>query len=329
MHHQRHVNIIVLVIAGLIVAGCAMPKIKLFSDETEPLREFVIQGTAAGRILVISISGFISDRPARGIFRDRPSLVQETVAQLRLAEKTANIRAVLLKIDSPGGTTTASDILYREIAAFKERTGLPVVAILMDVAASGGYYVALPADHIMAHPTAVTGSVGVIFLQPKIFGLMDKIGVDVVVSKSGPHKDMGSPFRTATDEESRMIQDLIDALGARFAARVAEHRRLDTKKMAEIRKARIYLAGAAEKLGLVDSIGYLTDAVDRARKLAGLEPDCRVVVYRRTENPNDNLYNATTNRHQGNAPSLMDLGILNDFSSLRPGFYYLWPAAAY
>ena len=101
------------------------------------------------------------------------------------AEKDPDIKAVILKINSPGGSATASDILYREINAYKQRSGVKIVAAMMGLAASGGYYVAMPADTIVAHPTTVTGSVGAVFIKPEVSGLMEKIGVDVTVHKSG------------------------------------------------------------------------------------------------------------------------------------------------
>jgi protease-4 len=127
-------------------------------------------------------------------------MVQEFVSQLRLAEKDKKIKALLLKIDSPGGSVIASDIVYNEILAFKKRTGAKVVVAMMGVAASGGYYISLPADTIVAHPATITGSIGVIFFRPKVTGLMGKIGVGVEVNKSGKNKDIGSPFRQTTAE---------------------------------------------------------------------------------------------------------------------------------
>ena len=311
----------------VMIAGCAVPAIKLFPDGSEPLKEFVIEGTQKGKVLVISISGFISNQSQKGVFSADPGVVQKTVAQLRLAEKDREVKAVLLKIDSPGGTATASDILYREITAFKERTGVTVVAVMMDVAASGGYYAALGADHIMAHPTTITGSVGVIFVHPKVSGLMEKIGVDVQVSKSGENKDMGSPFRRTTEAERQILQGLIDALGDRFVDLVAERRKPGAKKLSRIRSARIFLAPEALDVGLVDSIGYLEDAVEKARGMAGLPEDSKVVIYRRTEHADDNIYNTATSRYPGRAPLLLDLGMVGDIAALRTGFYYLWPAA--
>lgn len=174
-----------LLALALVVSGCAAPKIRIFGNNNEPLEEYTLQGSARKKILLIPVKGKITDDIESGLIRKKPSMVQEIVAQLDKAEKDKDVGAVLLVIDSPGGSVTASDVLYHEIVQFKEKTGTKVVAAMMDVAASGGYYIALPADVILAHPTTITGSVGVLFLQPKVVGLLDKIGVDVQVSKSG------------------------------------------------------------------------------------------------------------------------------------------------
>jgi len=324
---QRYL-IVILTVTALLVSGCAAPRIKLFPDATDPLREFTLQGTEKGKVLVIPIRGIISDAPRKGFPRARPSMVQEIVSQLRLAEKDEEVRAVFLKIDSPGGSTTASDLLYHEIMAFKKRTGARVVVAMMDVAASGGYYVSLSADFILAHPTTVTGSLGVIFMQPKLTGLMEKIGLNMEVSKFGKNKDMGSPFRQTTEEEQRILQGLTDELGGRFVSLVAKHRKLDQKALADISTARVYLANDALQLGLVDKIGYLSDALLQAKKIAGLPEDSKVVVYRRTEYPDDNLYNTSTTEYSGSGLSLINLGLPDSMTSLRTGFYYLWSPAA-
>jgi protease-4 len=255
-------------------------------------------------------------------------MVQEIVSQLRKAENDPEVKAVLIKIDSPGGSAIASDLIYNEIVAFKKRKEAKVVVAMMGVAASGGYYIALPADFILAHPTTVTGSVGVLFIRPDVTGLMKKIGVDVSVSKTGKNKDMGSPFRQATEEEKEITQDLIDQLAARFLDRIAKHRKLDPKKLKEISSARIYLANEALKLGLVDRIGYLDEAVSEAKKLAELPQDAKVVVYRRTEYPDDNLYNTSTSRYEGRGLSIISLDLPGSLVPLQTGFYYLWQPGA-
>ena len=297
------------------------------SGDSIPLKEYTLEGTAKEKILVIPVRGTIDDDPKPGLLQEKPSMVQEFVAQLRKAEKDQQVRAVLLKIDSPGGSVTASDLLYHEIAAFKNRTGKKIVVVMMNVAASGGYYMALPADHIIAHPTTITGSVGVVFLQPKVTGLMKKIGVDVNVSKSGKNKDMGSPFRATTPEEKILFQQLTDRLAKRFLDLVRQHRKLDKKTLAELATARVYLADDALKRRLVDQVGYLNDATDKAKELAGLPPDARIVVYRRSEYPNDTVYNSRTNWDGGRPLSLVDLPLPASMNELQPGFYYLWPAA--
>ena len=315
-----------LIIAFLILTifGCAAPKLKIFSDETDPLKEFTLKGKAKEKILVISVSGLISVQPRKQFLRPKPSMVQEVVSQLQRAEKDRNIRAVLLKVNSPGGTVTASDILYHEISDFKNRTRKKIVVSMMDVAASGGYYISLPADAIMAHPTTITGSVGVIFIRPNITGLMDKIGLGVAVSKSGKNKDMGSPFREPTEEERRLMQQLTDKLGERFINLVASHRKLPSKALERVSTARVLLGQEALELGLIDEVGYINDALEKAITLAGLPADARVVVYRRTKFPDDNLYNPNVTAGGIRSVALIDIGLPDRWFPSQAGFYYLW-----
>jgi protease IV len=319
-----------LLVLMLVITGCAAPRISIFFKNGEPLKEYTLQGSTKGKVLIISIKGKITDDVESGLIRKKPSMVQEIVAQLKKAEKDKDVSAVLLVIDSPGGSVTASDVLYHEIVRFKEKTGTKMVAAMMDVAASGGYYIALPADAIVAHPTTITGSVGVLFLQPKVVGLMDKIGVDVQVSKSGANKDIGSPFRTATAQEKQIIQEMTDKLARRFLDLVAQHRRIDATGMTDIASAKVYLADEAQRLGLVDRLGYLNDAVDEARRLAGLGKDAKVVVYRREKYENDTMYNMQSTWTGGDERlTLIGLGLpASEASEITTGFYYLWPTAA-
>jgi protease-4 len=321
--------IIMLTVVVLITGGCAAPKLNLFMDETEPLREYTLEGMEKGKVLVIPVEGIISDAPERKFLRPKPSMVQEIVSQLRLAEKDKEIKAVLLKINSPGGSTTASDLLYHEIMEFKNRTQAKVVVSMMNLATSGGYYIALPADHIMAHPTTVTGSIGVILLYPRVTGLMKKIGLDIEVNKSGKNKDMASPFRKITAEERRIFQGITEDLGNRFLDLVMKHRDLDTKAVENIASARVYLSKDALNLGLVDEIGYLSDALLKSKILADLPKDAKVVVYRRTKYPDDNVYNTKTSFQGIQRISLIDLDMAETLSDMHTGFYYLWMPSVY
>ena len=326
--NMRRPLFIIAVVIVLFIIGCQGAKIRLFPSAADPLQEYTLEGDAKGKVLVIHIRGTISDAPRRRLVTTRPSMVQEVVSQLRKAEKDSEIKAVLLKINSSGGSATASDILYNEIVAYKQKTRAKVVVAMMDVTASGGYYISLPADYILAHPTSITGSVGVLFLRPDVAGLMEKIGINVEVSKTGKNKDMGSPFRQATDEEKRIIQNMIDQLGERFLDRIAEHRQIDSQSLKEISTARIFLADDALKLGMVDRVGYISEAVSVAKKMAELPENAKVIVYRRTEFPDDNLYNTSTSRYEGQGLSIVSLDLPASLTSYQAGFYYLWQPGA-
>jgi protease IV len=317
--------VLILIPALAVLTGCGGPLIRVFPDGDAPLREFTLEGEGKDKILVIPVEGRLTDAPDRGWIRTRPGAVQRITAQLEKAKKDDDVRAVLLKIDSPGGTVTASDLLYHEIMTYKEETGNKVTAVFMNLAASGGYYIALAADRIMAHPTSVTGSVGVIFMRPGVSGFMEKVGLDMRLNKSGKNKDMLSPFREATPEENRMLQDLVNRLAQRFFDLVKKHRNPTAAQFDGIASARIFLAPDALALGLIDEIGYLSDAVDRTRAMAGLADDARVIVYRRNEYADDTLYNSRTDGPPPHPLTGLVPGPLR--LSSTPGFYYLWPAA--
>ena len=305
------------------LSGCVSTK-NLLGPSSSPLREYTLQGEGKQKVLLIPLKGVISEERMDGVFRSEPSMLEEVAALLRKAREDRQVMAVVFRIDSPGGTVTASEILYEEIASFKEQTGTIVVASMDSVAASGGYYVALPADHIVAHPTTVTGSIGVVFIQPKFGGLMDKVGLSVEVNKSGELKDMGSPFRQSTDEERRIMQDMTDRLARRFLDRVKERRNLSDEALENVSSARVYLADDALALGLVDSVGSLNEAIDRAKSLAGLPPSAKVVVYRRSGNPDDTIYNMATVYRGAGGKVPLQIDIAGPFSALKTGFYYLW-----
>lgn len=313
-----------LALLGLAcLTGCVQPNVSIFGAPGAPYREQVLSGQGQGKILLIGLDGLISERPKEGFLRSRPSTVQELSAQLKLARKDKDIKAVVLRIDSPGGTTTASDVIHHELAAYKAASGAKLVACLMGLGTSGGYYVALPADHIAAHPTTITGSVGVVFLQPRVAGLLDKIGVDVGVSKSGALKDMGSPFRQPTEEEKRLTDEMVRAQAARFLDLVRESRKPTAEAMAQAATARVFTAEQAKALGLIDSIGYLEDALAKAAQLAGLPQDARVVAYRRNPGPDATYYQPGVEADELRPSALVNLG-LEGLMPPQAGAYYLW-----
>ncbi|ADU66245.1 signal peptide peptidase SppA, 36K type [Desulfurispirillum indicum S5] len=317
-----HLIFSLYVACALLLAGCAPANITLFPRYSDPLEEQVLQGTHQDKILVIPIQGFISSTPREGMLTTKPSLVQEVVAHLDMARRDPLIRAVILTVDTPGGTTVDSDILYHEIERFRLETGTPVVVSLMGMATSGGYYISLASDLITAHPATITGSVGTIFIRPKVHGLMEKLGLEAQVTRSGSLKDMGSPFRPELPAEQELIQQMVDDVNGFFLELVQQRRRLSAEHMADVASARIYTASQALEVGLIDEVLHFPRVLTRAAEISGASPDARVVVYRRSAYANDNVYNTMTNSAPG--PALVDFGFVGHMASLKSGFYYLW-----
>jgi protease-4 len=312
--------------ALFLLSACSGPRVNIFDTTPNPLKEYTLEGRGKEKILIIPINGMISDTPKQELFGSKPSIVEQVVVQLNKARTDSQIKAVLLKVNSSGGTITASDLLYHEISAYKAKTGNKISVVMMDIAASGAYYLSLPADMILAHPTTLTGSVGVIFFRPKAAGLMSKIGLGVEVSKYGRNKDMGSPFRESNDEEKILMQNTVDKFGERFIGLVKKHRKLEPNALAKVSTARIFVADEALQLKLIDKVGYLGDAVADTKKMAGLSDDARVIVYRRASVPEDNYYNTSGASAQSMHLSAIHID-LPEFLNARAGFYYLWPGA--
>jgi len=170
----------------LASSGCSFISVSLV-PYVEPLRETTLMGKGKEKVLIVEISGIISEEEKRGIagLSGEPDMVARIKEELKTAAKDKHVKAVVLRINSPGGTVTASDMIYHEIEQFKKKTNNKVIACIMDLGASGGYYVAVSADRIIAHPTTVTGSIGVIMLNLSVEGLLQKIGVKDTSIKTG------------------------------------------------------------------------------------------------------------------------------------------------
>ncbi|MEW6660535.1 MAG: signal peptide peptidase SppA [Thermodesulfobacteriota bacterium] len=289
------------------LAGCVTVKVDLF-EEQKPLKEKVISGYGRDKVLLVDISGVIMETRHRSLLGlgavTTPGYVKEVLDK---AAKDKRIKALVLKINSPGGTVSASDIIHHELQNYKKETGVPVVACLMGLATSGGYYLAQAGDAIVAHPSGITGSIGVIAMKLNIKGLMDKVGVDSDLVKSGQWKDFWSPFRPATPEEKQMMQEVINNYYQSFVDVVAQGRKMNAREVRQVADGRIYTAIQAKDLGLVDSLGYLDDAIKIARKQAGLE-EAKVVRYHRPDSYRPNIYSQ-----------------IPDFSwMVTPQFLYMW-----
>lgn len=287
-----------------------------------PLEETVVHGKAGPKILLVEIGGVISEEPPeRELFGPEPeNMVARVREELDRAREDPQVRALVLRIHSPGGTATASDLVYGEIQRFKREREVPVVAQLMGIATSGGYYVAMAADVIVAHPTTVTGSIGVRFVNVSMAGLLEKLGIEDQTLTAGAHKDAGSPLRRMTPEERQHLQSVLDDLYARFTQVVAAGRpNLPPGELARIADGSLYSAPQALRLGLVDAIGDLEESVARAQRAAGLE-SARVVRYHRPREYVNNLFT----RAVPSAPVLRVELPGSAALAPRPGFYFLW-----
>ena len=217
-----------------------------------PLEEHQVSGSGNDKILLVDVSGMISSEDKES-FYTYPSMIATIKEELTRASRDESVKALVLRINTPGGTVTASDIIHHELKLFKASRKIPVIASIMDVGASGGYYIASAADRILAHPSTVTGSIGVIMLTVNAHGLLEKVGVEATAITSGPRKDMGSPFRVMTPEERGIFQALIDSFYQRFLSVVQDGRpNLQMEQIKKLADGRIYTGDQAKAAGLVD-----------------------------------------------------------------------------
>ncbi len=207
---------------------------------------------------------------------------QETVNQLNELKKNDKVRAVVLRIDSPGGVVGPSQEIYAEVKKLCAKK--KVVVSMGSLAASGGYYIAAPASLIMANPGTITGSIGVLMKLSNIEGLMGKIGMKAYTLKTGKYKDAGSPLRSMTDQDKAMLQGVIDNAHSQFVRAVAEGRRLPVAEVSRIADGRIFTGEQALALRLIDKIGTLQDAVEEAGRLGGIKGEPQVIRPARKRN---------------------------------------------
>lgn len=348
-------SIITLLLAALAVAGCSPVTVSftLFGDNAR-VREVEVDrdDRARQKVAIIDVRGMIADQPT-GFLATRGSAVDELSAQLSRAEADRQVSAVILRINSPGGSVAASDMMYREIRRFSDRSGKPIIASLGEVAASGGYYIALAADHIVAEPTSITGSIGVIIPTFNFSEGLNRIGIYSRSVTSAGNKDLANPFEPVDEAHYAILQSMVDEFYGKFSSLVSERRSaqrlersvaaplesavpkrsINTEDLHRITDGRIMTGLHAHRHGLVDDTGGIREAFEAAKTLAGLDAARLVKYYREDAGKPRSPFAAAPTASPGAAPGsegfeinlLQIRGPLPGLAELQPGIaYYIY-----
>ena len=285
-------------------------------DEEPTMNEVWSYGHGDAKVARIAVEGAIMRGEEGGFFDTPVDRVESVLAQIRAAKNDDEIRGIILEVDSPGGGVTPSDEIYSALREFKKSDDKRRVVVFMrDLAASGGYYVSMAGDWLIAEPTTIVGSIGVIMGSMNFKGLAEKVGVKDVTVKSGKNKDLLNPLTEIDTNQLALLQKMIDATFERFFGIVKDSRQIKESTLRELADGRIFDSGEALKLRLVDQIGYWDDAVEKMSAMLG-EKDVHVIRYETRMNLLDRLLSAETR-----APAL---NFENLKQAARPKVQYLW-----
>ena len=318
--------ILPLVLVGM-VAGCK-PSALLIQpvSSNRGIKERVIQRDAgwfvSDKIAIIDVDGLLVNGRHSGLFGGGENPVSLLVEKLDRARYDKDVKAVVLRLNTPGGTVAASDTMYHTLSEFKNKSKKPVVGCMLGTAASGGYYLACGCDGIVAQPSCVTGSIGTIMQTVSFAGTMEKLGIKAVAIKSGALKDMASPMKDLRPDEKDVLQGIITQFYEQFLAVVQQGRKtIEAEKLRELADGRVFTAKEALKEGLIDRIGYPKDAIAWAKEMAGVEKS-KVVIYQRPIGYKPNVYGSALNPIEVGA--LVNMKLPYWLRSEGPQFLYLW-----
>lgn len=282
------VVVLFLLVAGIVALALAVASAGGGSESGAAApygytwEEQYVTGGGQSEVAIIPVEGTIAGAESQGLTGAVSASPEALTSQLDKAAEDGDVEAVILSVNSPGGSVVASDEMHDEIVDFKRRTGKPVVVSMEEVAASGGYYISAPADRIVANEGTFTGSIGVIFSFLDLTRASEKYGIDQIAITSGEFKDIGSSFEELESDEREILQSLVDDSYDQFVEVIVQGRGIPEDRVREIGDGRIYTGSQAEEIGLVDELGNLDDAISSAEELANVS-DARVVRY--TEPP--------------------------------------------
>ena len=317
-----------LLISLVVLAGCGPTAFRVELIPThQRLEETEIQRDKGifirDKIAVIDVDGLLINKRKHGWLREGDNPVSLFVEKLDKAASDRRVKAVVLRLNSPGGTVAASDIMHHSLREFKRKTGKPVVACILGVGCSGAYYLACGSDGILAQPGSVTGSIGTIMQTFSFAGTMEKIGVKAVAIKSGELKDLGSPLHDLRAEERKVLEGIISQFFEQFLTVVQEGRKkIGERKLRGLADGRVFTAKEALQENLIDRIGYPADGIKWAKEIAGIEK-ARVVMYHRPLGHKANVYSSATSV-EGAVGALINVELPDWLTSNGAQFLYLW-----
>jgi len=334
--HQRTVAVLLLATL-LMLAGCGPLSFTVgVRPEDRELDTTTVEDDQrwfGPRVAIIDISGKLVNADRNGLLEQGENPVSLLNEKLRRAREDSRVEAVILRLNTPGGTVTASDMMHRAVERFKKQTDKPVVALMMDLTTSGGYYIACAADHIVTYPTTVTGSIGVIVQTVSVEMALNRLGVQTVAITSGENKASTSLLNDLSPEQREIFETMVTDFYDRFRQTVREGRpNLTDEQFDRISDGRVLSGRRAAKLNLADEVGDLYDAFASARSLAGVE-SADLVVYHRQLKHVGSPYAAA----QGPGPSvqnqtqinLAQVNLQGQIPGLGPAqFYYMWDPIA-
>ena len=322
---KNFVTCFIISLLLMLTTGCVPTRFVVdTSVPQDELTETVVldDDRPSAKIAMIEITGLIADARTPGLLGPGENPVATFVESLDHAADDSRTRAIIIRINSPGGTVTSSDLIYREVMRFRKETSKPVVMLMGDVAASGGYYLACAGDEIIAMPTTITGSIGVIMQTVNVSRGLDKLGIKAEAITSGPNKSMGSPFEPMADEHRQLMQEMVDEFYVSFRELVVERRpSLSESDIDWVTDGRVVSGTRAAEIGLVDRTGDLHDAFEAAKRLAGIER-ATLVKYHRPLQYVGSAY-ASSPIHNSEL-NIVKLDMNELLPLMSPGFYYLW-----
>jgi protease-4 len=326
---RKHVLFyLAVLISSVVLVGCGPAAFQVELVPTrQKLKETEIERDKGifvfDKIAVIDVDGLFTNKREHGLMREGDNPVSLFLEKLDKASEDRNVKAVVLRINSPGGTVAASDIMYHSLQEFKRETSKPVVACILDLGCSGAYYLACGSDGIVAQPSSVTGSIGTILQTFSVAGTMEKIGVKTVAIKSGELKDLASPLHDLSAKEREVLEGIIGEFFQQFLTVVQEGRKdIGEQKLRDLADGRVFTAEKALQERLIDRIGYPSDGIKWAKEIAGVEKT-RVIIYHRPSNYKPNVYGSRISG-DGGVGALVNVELPDWLSSNTTQFLYLW-----